>query len=83
MSLSEIYGLIVGTVQGVGVTAVFVLALFIGVCVLLTLTKLRPGGGKTMTVRTIDEAMGEAPRYLTPDAPRGTSDQLAGSRRGA
>ncbi len=83
MTFSEIYNLVVATVQGVGVAAVFILALFIGVCVLLTLTKLRPGGPRTMTVRTIQESMGEAPRYLPSDTPRGTSDQLGGSRRAA
>ena len=83
MSGSELYRLVVATIQGAGGAAVFILALFIGVCVLLTLWKLRPGGPKTLTVRTIEESMGEAPTYLSPDAPRGISDQLAGSRRAA
>ncbi len=83
MTGSEIYHLIAATVQGAGGAAVFILVLFIGVCVLLTLSKLRPGGPKTMTVRTIQESMGEAPHYLPPESPRGTSDQLGGSKNAA
>jgi hypothetical protein len=83
VSGSDIFNLLAATVQGAGGAAVFILVLFIGVCVLLTLAKMRPGGPKTLTVRTIEESMGEAPRYLSPDAPRGTSDQLAGSKRAA
>jgi hypothetical protein len=81
VSGSEIFRLVGGTIQGVGVTAVFLLALFIGVCTILTLAKMRPGGPRTMTVRNIEESMGETPQYLSPEVPRGTTDQLAGSRR--
>lgn len=83
MSASEILNLLIATVQGAGLSAAFLLVLFIGVCVLLTVIKLRPSGPKTLTVRSLDEALGQPVHYLTPDAPRGTSDQLAGSRRHA
>ncbi len=83
MSGSELYKLLVAAVQGAGGAAVFILVLFISVCVLLTLSKLRRSGPKTLTVRSIDESMGESARYLPPEAPRGTNDQLAGSRRSA
>ena len=83
MSPAEIYGLIVSLVQGAGVGAVVVLALFIGVSVLLGFTKLRPGGRKTMTVRNLEEALGQPVTYLPPTTPRGTTDQLGNSQRAA
>ena len=83
MSPAEIYGLIVSTVQGAGVGAVVLLVLFIGVSVLLGFTKLRPGGGKTKTVRNLEEALGQPVVYLPPTTPRGTTDQLGNSQRAA
>jgi hypothetical protein len=82
VSLSEILQLIVGLVQGVGTIAVFLLVLFIGVCVLLTLTKFR-STRNSLTVKSLDELVGDPIRYLPPDTPRGEVDQLAGSRRPA
>ena len=83
MSLSEIYPLIGATLQGVVVAAVVLLALFIGASIGLDFTKLRPGGARTKTVRTLEEAMGQPVVYLPADTPRGTTDQLANSRRPA
>jgi hypothetical protein len=80
VSFSEILNLAIGTVQGVGVAAVFLLVVFIGICVLLGLYKLRASGPRTMTVRSLEESLGTAEPYLRPDAPRGASDQLRGSR---
>jgi hypothetical protein len=80
LSPAEIYGLIAALVQGAGVGAVVLLALFIGASVLLGFTKLRPGGGKTMTVRNLEEALGQPVVYLPADTPRGTTDQLANSQ---
>ena len=79
MSASEIVTLVVGLVQGVGTIAVFLLVLFIGVCVLLTLTKFR-STRNSLTVKSLDELVGDPIRYLPPDTPRGPMDQLAGSR---
>lgn len=66
-----------GLLQGVVVAAVFLLALLIGVCVLLTLPKLRRTTRQGFS-RSLDEAVGDeqASTYLLPDAPRGTVDQL-------
>ena len=83
MTASEIYELIVATVQGAGVGAVALLVLFIGFSVALGVVKLRPSGPKTLTVRSLDEALGQPVSYLPPDAPRGTTDQLGGSRHAA
>lgn len=83
MTPSEIYELIVATVQGVGAGAVFLLVLFIGFCLALGFVKLRPSGPKTLTVRSLEEALGQPVSYLPPEAPRGTVDQLGGSGRAA
>lgn len=83
MTPSEIYELLVATVQGAGVGAVFLLVLFIGFCLVLGFVKLRPSGPKTLTVRSLDEALGRPVSYLPPEEPRGTTDQLKGSRPAA
>jgi hypothetical protein len=80
---TEIYELLVATVQGTGAGAVFLLVLFIGFCVVLGFVKLRPSGPKTLTVRSLEEALGQPVSYLPPEAPRGTTDQLKGSRPAA
>lgn len=76
MNATDIQNLLFGTLQGVVVAAVVVLGLLIGVCVLFGLSKLRPSGPKTRVVRSLDEAVGTASAYLTPDSPRGPVDQL-------
>lgn len=65
-----------GTMQGLIVSTLVLLALFVGFCVVLNLPKLRPSGRHTRTVRSLDEALGQPQTYLTPDAPRGPADQL-------
>jgi preprotein translocase subunit SecG len=80
VTLSELVSLAVGVVQGLGAITVFLLVLFIGVCVGLTLTKFR-STRNSLTVKSLDELVGEPIRYLPPNVPRGPSDQLAGSRR--
>ncbi len=83
MSPSEILGLIVAAVQGVGVGAAVLLVLFIGVSVALGLVKLRASGPASLTVRSLDEALGRPEVYLPPETPRGTTDQLGNSQRAA
>lgn len=77
VTFSELLSLIVGLVQGIGVAAVSLLALLIGVCVILGLPKLRPGKRRGFT-RSLDELVGESRHagYLAPDLPRGQVDQL-------
>ncbi len=80
MSLSEVWTLVLGTLQGLGGIVVFLLVLMIGFCFLFDWTKFRPTR-KSRTVKSLDELVGPAITYLPPDAPRGPSDQLAGSAR--
>ncbi len=75
MSASEIQDLLVGALQGLGVSSVFLLVLFIGFCVLVPVVSrclVKP----TRVVRNLDDRLGEALQYLPPDAPRGPVDQL-------
>jgi hypothetical protein len=73
---TEVWTLVFGTLQGVIVASVVVLALFIGFCVLFGLAKLRPSGRATRVIRSLDEAVGPPERYLKPGDPRGPVDQL-------
>ena len=74
--MSDLQRLIFGTLQGLLASSVFLLALFIGFCVLFNFPKLKPRGRSARVVRNLDERLGDAPVYLPPDAPRGTVDQL-------
>ncbi len=65
-----------GTLQVLVVSSVAVLILFVGVCVLFNLPKLRPSGPHSRVVRSLDEVVGTARPYLPPTAPRGPADQL-------
>lgn len=81
---ADIQHLILGLIEGIGVSVVFVLALFIGFTLLLNLPKFRATSRKTLVVKSLDELVGEPIRFLPPDAPRGQVDQLAaGTRRAA
>ena len=76
MSSGQVWTLLLGTVEGVGVSSVVVLAVLIGVCVAFGLVKLRPSGRTTRVIRSLDEALGRPESYLPPGAPRGPVDQL-------
>jgi hypothetical protein len=65
-----------GTLQGLLIGSVAVLALFIGFCVVFNFPKLRRSGRHTRVVRGLDELIGVQQTFLAPDAPRGTVDQL-------
>jgi hypothetical protein len=82
VTFSELAWLAIGTVQGLVALTVFLLAALIGFCLLLDRTKFRPTRNSRV-VKSLDERVGPPIRYLPPDAPRGPSDQLAGSRRTA
>lgn len=64
-------------IVAITVAALFLIALFVGFSVVLNFPKLRKGGGKTLTVRSLDECFGRTMEYLPPTAPRGPADQLA------
>jgi hypothetical protein len=78
MSSGDIIDLVVGAVQGLTLSAVFILVLFIGFCVLFGFTKLKPtAGGTARVIKSLDERVSLKPMsYLKPDAPRGPADQL-------
>jgi hypothetical protein len=67
-----------GALQGLASTTVFVLALFIGFCVLLGFTKTKKtAGGTARVIKSLDERISKLPmKYLAPSAPRGPADQL-------
>ncbi len=76
--MTELQQLIAGAVQGLASSTVFVLALFIGFCVIFGFTKLkRTAGGGARVVKSLDERISHRPmEYLKPNAPSGPSDQL-------
>ena len=78
MSPTEIQQITIGALQGLGASTVFILALFIGFCVLVGFAKTKKtAGGPAMVVKSLDERMSRRPvEYLPPTAPRGPADQL-------
>jgi hypothetical protein len=78
MSASDILPIAIGALQGIGASTVFVLALFIGFCVIVGFTKTKKtAGGGAMVVKSLDERISHRPfEYLAPGAPRGPADQL-------
>ena len=65
-----------GTLQVLVVSSIAVLVLLVGFCVVFNFPKLRPSGPHSRIVRSLDEAVGVPETYLSPDAPRGRTDQL-------
>jgi acid phosphatase family membrane protein YuiD len=76
--MSDLQSLVLAVLQGLASSTVFVLALFIGFCVVFGFTKLkRTAGGGAMVVKSLDETIShKAMIYLPPTAPRGPADQL-------
>jgi len=84
--MNEFVQLTIAAIKGLTVSAVFVLALFIGFCVIVGFTKTkRTAGGAAAVVKSLDERLTHQPMaYLPPNAPRGHADPLEcfGTRRG-
>ena len=78
MSAADVQNLVVGTIQAVVSSAVFILCLFIGFCVVFGFTKLRKtAGGTAMVVKSLDERLSHRPmEYLPAATPRGRVDLL-------
>jgi acid phosphatase family membrane protein YuiD len=76
--MSDALVLVIDAIKGLTFSAVFVLALFIGFCVLVGFTKTkRTAGGKATVIKSLDERLTHQPMvYLSPTAPRGPADQL-------
>jgi hypothetical protein len=78
VTLTELWQIVVGAVAGIGSIVAYLLVLMIGFCLVLDRTKFRPTR-RSKTVKSLDETIGTPIAYLPPGAPRGPSDQLAGS----
>ena len=77
MSLTDLQQIVIGVVQGVASSTVFILALMIGFCVVVGFTKLKKTAGGVMVIKSLDEQMtGKPMEYLRPGDPRGPADQL-------
>jgi hypothetical protein len=75
--MSDVQELVVGALQGLGASTVFVLVLFIGFCVVFGFTKLKKTTGHSPVVKSLEESLThQAVQYLLPNAPRGPADQL-------
>ena len=78
--MSDIQPIVFGVMQGLASSTIFVLALFIGFCVIVGFTKLKRTAGDARVVKSLDEALNHQPMtYLPPTAPRGIADQLKGA----
>jgi hypothetical protein len=75
---SDVIDIVVGALKGFTFSSVFILALFIGFCVVVGFTKLKKtAGGTAMVVKSLDERLTHLPQiYFPPDAPHGPVDQL-------
>jgi hypothetical protein len=74
---SDVVQIALGALQGLVSSSVFVLALFIGFCILVGFTKTKRTAGGGMVVKSLEEAVNHrAVIYLTPTDPRGPADQL-------
>ena len=78
MSTTDVQQIAFGALQGLGASTVFILALFIGFCVIVGFTKTKKtAGGTAMVVKSLDERISHRPfEYLAPSAPHGPADQL-------
>jgi hypothetical protein len=73
----DVIQIALGALQGIVSSSVFVLALFIGFCVLVGFTKTKRTAGGGMVVKSLEEAVNHrAVLYLAPTDPRGPADQL-------
>ena len=78
MSAADIQSLVLGAVQGLASSTVFVLVLFIGFCVIVGFLKTKKTAGTgTRVVKSLEESISHRPAdYLLPTAPHGPADQL-------
>jgi len=59
--MSDIQSIVVGFVQGFLSSSLFILALFIGFCVLVGFTKTKRTAGNAPVVKNLDEALSHQP----------------------
>jgi hypothetical protein len=78
--VTDLQQIVIGVVQGLASSTVFVLVLFIGFCVIVGFTKTKRTAGNAPVVKSLDETITHQPmHYLPPTAPRGPADQLKGA----
>jgi hypothetical protein len=75
---ADVLDIVVGALKGFTFSSLFILALFIGFCIVVGFTKTkRTAGGKALVVKSLDERITHRPMtYFAPTAPRGPADQL-------
>jgi len=79
VTAADLISLLVGFLQAFGASSVFILALFLGFCIVFGFPKLRSTiGQKSMVIKSLEERVGQERfvRYMLPDAPRGPIDVL-------
>lgn len=75
--MSDALQIALGALQGIASSTVFVLALFIGFCILVGFTKTKKTAGDAPVIKSLDETVSRRPvEYLKPSDPRGPADQL-------
>ena len=75
--MSDALQIALGAIQGLTFSSLFVLALFIGFCVVVGFTKTKKTAGKVPVIKSLDEQISNRSfAYLPPSAPRGPADQL-------
>jgi hypothetical protein len=75
----DVVDLVTGALIALGSSTVFVLALFLGFCIIFGFPKLRSTIGRnSMVIKSLEEKVGQEAfvRYMPPDAPRGPIDVL-------
>jgi hypothetical protein len=76
---ADLINLTIGFLQAFGASSLFILALFLGFCIIFGFPKLRSTiGHKSMVIKSLEERVGQEAyvRYMPPDAPRGPIDVL-------
>ena len=76
MDAAQAINIAIYALVGLGVSTVFVLALFVGFLVLAGFSKHRGRTSGSAIVRNMAERLGTRATYLPPSAPRGPADQL-------
>jgi hypothetical protein len=76
---ADLISLGIGFLQAFTASSLFILALFLGFCIILGFPKLRSTlGHKSMVVKSLEERVGQEAyvKYMLPDVPRGPIDVL-------
>lgn len=77
MTSADLVNLGIGFLQAFTASSLFILALFLGFCIIFGFPKLR-STHNSMVVKSLEERVGQEAyvKYMLPDAPRGPIDVL-------